>query len=231
MNSPHALDDTLADMPSLAELFRLFLSGKHLNRISDAALWAELEKQEHAYRSLFSALGYDLRIDARGFAWFHTSEGSSHVGRISRQLALLFMMIFETQANAGQSLQRFHEWRISREWLAEVHQQHHEVLEAEGIGPDEWQDLISRASTLGFAEPDPFGWRLLPAVYRYLEHFEALAQMIDTSPGKHGDPADAEDDAATPDLQDASISSKHDEDLATADLNTSPSDDDEGESA
>lgn len=58
----------LATMPSLAELFRLFLSGKHLNRVAEPALWAELEKQEGNYRSLFAALGYVLSVDARGFA-------------------------------------------------------------------------------------------------------------------------------------------------------------------
>jgi hypothetical protein len=52
----------LATMPSLAELFRLFLSGKHLNRVAEPALWAELEKQEGSYRSLFAALGYELSV-------------------------------------------------------------------------------------------------------------------------------------------------------------------------
>ena len=30
----------LTRLPHLAELFKLFNSGKHLNRLSDAALWA-----------------------------------------------------------------------------------------------------------------------------------------------------------------------------------------------
>ena len=51
---------TLESMPSLGELFRLFLSGKHLNRIAEPSLWAELEKQEEGYRSLFAALGYPV---------------------------------------------------------------------------------------------------------------------------------------------------------------------------
>ena len=165
----------LEQMPALAELFRLFLSGKHLNRMADPALWAELEQQESAYTALFFALGYELRLDGRGFAWFHTQEGSSNISKTSRQLALLFMVIFDTQANAGKPLIRFTDWLIDREWLAEIHEQHQDVLNAEGINPDGLVDLINRASTLGFATVEPVGWRLLPAVCRYLDHFEALA--------------------------------------------------------
>lgn len=165
----------LSSMPSLAELFRLFLSGKHLNRISEPALWAELEKQEETYRRLFAALGYDLRLDARGFAWFHAPDANSVVGKTSRQLALLFMVIFEAQANVGESLLRFGDWLIDRKWLAEVHEQQQEVLNAEGLNLDVLVELITRACTLGFALAEPTGWRLLPAVCRYLDHFEALA--------------------------------------------------------
>ena len=166
---------TLESMPSLAELFRLFLSGKHLNRIAEPALWAELEKQEEVYRSLFAALGYELRIDARGFAWFHAPQANSLIGKTSRQLALLFMVIFDAQANLGKPLLRFGDWRIDRDWLEEVHKQQQEVLDAEGISPDGLVDLINRAASLGFALSEPNGWRLLPAVCRYLDHFEALA--------------------------------------------------------
>ncbi len=177
---------TLESMPSLAELFRLFLSGKHLNRIAEPALWAELEKQEEVYRSLFAALGYELRIDARGFAWFHAPQANSLIGKTSRQLALLFMVIFDAQANLGKPLLRFGDWRIDRDWLEEVHKQQQEVLDAEGISPDGLVDLINRAASLGFALSEPNGWRLLPAVCRYLDHFEALAAVAQVV-GDEGD--------------------------------------------
>ncbi len=112
MSLSASLTVSLANMPSLAELFRLFLSGKHLNRLAEPTLWAELEKQEADYSALFTALGYELRIDARGFAWFHTTDANSNIGKTSRQLALLFMVIFEAQANAGKPLLRFSDWLI-----------------------------------------------------------------------------------------------------------------------
>lgn len=175
MTTPHPLTAMLAQMPALAELFRLFLSGKHLNRVADPALWAELEKQETSYVGLFAALGFELRLDVRGFAWFHSTDANSNIGKISRQLALLFMVIFDGQANAGKALQRFTDWLIDREWLAEVYEQQQDLLDAEGLPPDALVDLLGRASTLGFAVAEPAGWRLLPAVCRYLDHFESLA--------------------------------------------------------
>jgi hypothetical protein len=176
MSFPDPLAAALANTPSLAELFRLFLSGKHLNRIAEPVLWTELEKQQSAYDRLFTALGYDLRLDSRGFAWFHSAEASSNISKTSRQLALLFMVIFDAQANVGKPLQRFNDWLIDREWLTEVYKQQQEVLDAEGLGPDELMELINRACTLGFAKAEPTGWRLLPSVCRYLDHFEALAE-------------------------------------------------------
>ena len=92
----HPLTDALAQMPVLAELFRLFLSGKHLNRVAEPALWAELERQEASYVGLFAALGFELRLDARGFAWFHSGDANSNIGKTSRQLALVFMVISAT---------------------------------------------------------------------------------------------------------------------------------------
>ncbi|TIC80287.1 condensin complex protein MksE [Crenobacter intestini] len=168
---------SLDHLPSLKDLFRLFLSGKHLNRMAEPALWAELEQQEQTYVALFSALGYTLRIDARGFAWFHHDDANSAIGKTSRQLALVFMVIFEAQANAGKPLLRFTDWLIDLEWLGEVHAQQQEVLNAEGISEEGLAELFRRASSLGFATVESGGWRLLPAVFRYLDHFEALAAL------------------------------------------------------
>ena len=175
MTTPHPLAAALAQMPALTDLFRLFHSGKHLNRVAEPALWAELEQQEASYVGLFAALGFDLRLDARGFAWFHSGDANSNIGKISRQLALLFMVIFDAQANAGKALQRFTDWLIDSTWLSEVYKQQQDLLDAEGLNPDALVELLGRACTLGFAVVEPAGWRLLPAVCRYLDHFEDLA--------------------------------------------------------
>lgn len=171
----------LHKMPLLAELFATLNSGRHLNRLADHRLWAELEKERSDYERLFDALGYQLRVDDRGFAWFHFDEASSTVSKTTRQLALLWMLIFSTQADAGQHLGRFTDWVIDRKLLATLIENHRAVLEAEGLSEVEYlEQLMKSASNYGFAQPESGHWRLLPAVFRYLDRFEELAGKQDT---------------------------------------------------
>lgn len=166
----------LKQLPHLKQLFAMLNGGQHINRISDPLLWVELEKESTQYETLFGALGYELRIDARGFAWFQTAQASSTVSKATRQLALLFMLIFEQQADAGQQLGRFGDWRIDRAYLAALWDKNRVLLEAEGFfAVEPLQQLLDTAARYGFAETTAYGWRLLPAVLRYLDRFEELA--------------------------------------------------------
>ena len=74
----------LHKLPQLNEVFGFLNSGKHLNRLADHRLWAELERERDAYEMLFGALGYTLRLDDRGFAWFHFDEASSNVSKTTQ---------------------------------------------------------------------------------------------------------------------------------------------------
>lgn len=166
----------LAQMPHLKDLFALFNSGRHLNRLAEPAMWAALERAAAQYTSLFGALGYELRIDGRGYAWFQTAEASANVSKTTRQLALLFMLVFEQQADAGQHLARFADWHIDKPLLAALWDKNRQLLEAEGLADVELlQQLLDTAVRYGFAEADGGHWRLLAAVYRYLDRFEELA--------------------------------------------------------
>jgi len=173
-SSPVNLDK----LPSLDELFRWFNSGRYLNRLAEPALWVELENNLEAYQALFSALGYELRLDERGFAWFHTEDASSNTNKTTRQLALLFMMIFDTQADAGKALLRFDEWRLDTAFLQQLIEQHQSLLEAEGLDMEGLKSLFESAVRFGFARYEAGHWLLLPAVCRYLDHFEALADHL-----------------------------------------------------
>lgn len=166
----------LSKLPRSKELFALLNGGRHINRVADPILWAELEREALQYEALFAALGYELRIDGRGYAWFQTAEASATVSKATRQLALLFMLLFELQADAGQHLGRFGDWHIDRKLLAALWDKNHGLLEAEGFADAEpLPQLLDTAARYGFAEAVPTGWRLLPAVYRYLDRFEELA--------------------------------------------------------
>ena len=172
----------LHKLPHLAELFSHFNAGRHLNRFSEAALWVELEQEREAYTRLFAALGYELRIDERGFAWFHTDEAGSNVSKTTRQLALLFMLIFEYQADAGLNLGRFTEWALDATLLDALIEKNAALLEAEELAERErLESLLRSASNYGFVLADNARWYLQPAVFRYLDHFEALAGRTQTA--------------------------------------------------
>ncbi len=165
----------LHKLPLLSELFGFFNSGKHLNRMADHRLWAELERERDAYELLLKSLGYNLRIDHRGFAWFHFDDASSNVSKTTRQLALLFMLLFEFQADLGLHLGRFTDWVIDDALLDEILDKNRLLLDAESLADrDQLQQLLRAAGNYGFAISQGNTWRILPAVFRYLDRFEEL---------------------------------------------------------
>lgn len=170
----------LHKLPLLSEIFSFLNSGKHLNRMADHRLWAELEREREAYELLFKSLGYSLRIDDRGFAWFHFDDASSNVSKTTRQLALLFMLLFEFQADLGLHLGRFTDWVIDEALLSALLEKNRLLLEAESLADrDQLEQLLRAASNYGFACAEGNTWRILPAVFRYLDRFEELAHTKD----------------------------------------------------
>lgn len=166
----------LHKLPLLSEIFGFFNSGKHMNRMMEHRLWAELERERDAYELLFKSLGYNLRIDDRGFAWFHFDDASSNVSKTTRQLALIFMLLFEFQADIGLHLGRFTDWLIDNALLDAILQKNRLLLEAESLADrDQLQQLLRAAGNYGFASAEGNTWRILPSVFRYLDRFEELA--------------------------------------------------------
>lgn len=173
----------LTELTHLTELFNLFNSGRHLNRSTDIALWYELEQKSEQYRHLFSNLGFQLRIDGRGFAWFHDNEVNQNINKQSRHLALLLMVIFDYQADNGRSLSQFYQWSIDNKILNEVYEKHQGLLDAEELDQGELVKILENAVRKGFAIQENNHWRLLPSVYRYLDHFEAITEQASVSHG------------------------------------------------
>ena len=175
----NALETQLASLTALSELFSLLNGGKHLNRMAEPALWAELEREQASYQVLFSALGFELKVESRGYAWFQIEDANGQVNKTSRRLALLWMCLFDTQADEGRPLSRFMDWRVDNALLTKAHERHKDLLEAEGLWLDGFIGLLDSAVKLGFALSHDGYWQLLPAVYRYLEHFESLLTRTD----------------------------------------------------
>lgn len=166
----------LKQLSQLRALFKLLSSGAHLNRLRDTDLWLDLDKHYMAYEGLFAALGFTLVMDGRGFAYFKTDQANSYTGKLTRRLALLLMLLFEYQADQGLHLFQFQQWRIDTSLLEQLGQHYHALLEAEEMASTQaLTETLERAARVGFAVYDDDCFRLLPAVYRYLDLFEELA--------------------------------------------------------
>lgn len=166
-----------ATLSSLDELFKRFNSGAHLNRLKDTELWVELENNQEAYQSIYTALGYTLVLDGRGFAYFKTDQGTSNTGKLTRRLALLLMLLFEFQADRGVHLIQFQQWRIDDELITNIWKNYKTILEAEELNDSSAiKDTLDSAIRIGFIESESGIYFLLPAVHRYLDLFEELAQ-------------------------------------------------------
>lgn len=172
----------LHKLPLLKEMFAFLHGGKHINRFTDHQLWAELERERDSYEALFKALGSNLKIDDRGFAWFQIDDATSNVSKATRQLALLFMLIFELKADTGFQLGRFTEWAINGDLLNTLIEKNRQLLDAEGLAELELlEQLLKTATNFGFTTIEGSHWKLLPAVFRYLDRFEELARSSDSA--------------------------------------------------
>ena len=167
----------LKQLTQLQALFKVLSSGAHINRLQDTELWLDLEKHYATYESLFSALGFALVMDGRGFAYFKTEQASSYTGKLTRRVALLLMLLFEYQADQGLHLFQFQQWRIDVPLLEKLSQHYHAMLEAEDMADVQaLKETLDRAARVGFALCDDGSFWLLPAVHRYLDLFEELAE-------------------------------------------------------
>jgi hypothetical protein len=167
----------LSQLAQLQELFKKLSSGAHLNRLQDTELWIELESYHDKYEALFAALGFVLVLDGRGFAYFKTDQATSYTGKLTRRLALLLMLLFEYQADQGLHLFQFQQWRIDMSLIDKLWQQYHVILEAEEMTSSQMlKEILDSAARVGFLVFEDEAYGLLPAVHRYLDLFQELAQ-------------------------------------------------------
>ena len=167
----------LTQLTQLQALFKTLSSGAHLNRLEDTGLWTELEKHYEQYQQLFSALGFTVVMDGRGFAYFKTEQASSNINKLSKRIALFLMLLFEYQADQGLHLFQFQQWRIDNALLQTLARHYHAILEAEEMADSlALKETLDRAVRVGFVLFDDDSYWLLPAVHRYLDLFEELAQ-------------------------------------------------------
>jgi len=164
-------------LSQLQTLFKKLSSGSHLNRLEEPEIWVDLETHLQQYETLFSELGFALIFDLRGFAYFKNDSASSHTSKITRRLALFFLLLFEYQADNGLHLVQFQQWRVDNVLIDKLCQNYHAIFEAEDIASAaNLKEILDSATRIGFAVFENGAFRLLPAVHRYLDLFEELAQ-------------------------------------------------------
>ena len=87
---------------------------------------------------------------------------------------------------------------IDGAWLAALLEKSRLLPEAENLADrGQLEQLLRAASNYGFAATEGNGWRILPAVFRYLDRFEETAHL----PVACGPQEGAPQQAASEDLQ------------------------------
>lgn len=91
------------DLPYLAEIFSLFLSGKHISDI-DGDIYQAIRKKPSEYESLFAALGYTMVSHTREFYYF-TMKGKGNTD-IPKQMGLFVFVFIENLDRKSNNLEQ-----------------------------------------------------------------------------------------------------------------------------
>jgi hypothetical protein len=171
------LQHTLAQLKWSQELFEALNTGKHLSPLQNPELWNALcGEQGENYRILFEHLGQKLVVQARGYAYFELDDVDH---KASRPLALLYLLIFQQQADAGQDLHHFENWVLDGRFFQELRTKHQDILRSQNLDSEErWRATVNKAVQLGFWGVEGSHYVLLPPTWRFLDLFLELAEQI-----------------------------------------------------
>lgn len=179
--TPEEID--LEQLSALAPLYRKMRMGTHIGRLNEPLLWANLEANHDDYARMFRALGYQLGMDPRGFAWLDEErEDAADESRLTkkvRSLAVFIAALFDFQAGAGKSLNSFTGWRLDEQLLGRVLDSQRESLAGVEVSSvDDMRDQLRTATNWGFCLQVDGGWRLLPAISRFTDSFADAARVV-----------------------------------------------------
>lgn len=91
----------LATLSSLREIFATLLHGRHISA-EDGVEYYSLRDHAHDYTRLFLALGFDLVVDPRGFAYFRSENDA---GKEMAACALFLFIFLQHWDDQGKELQ------------------------------------------------------------------------------------------------------------------------------
>lgn len=184
--NPALLD--LASLQQLQEIHRRLASGYHISE-QDLPLWQSLTSQPEAFDALFSALGYQLVADVRGFFYFAGSDNTPYMGKTARRFALTVYALVEWFADSGRDpVAALLEETLDRSHCSELLKRHKGLFEAlEIITPQELEEqVLRRLVRFGFARESAAGVLLLAPIQRFIDAVLELGQSDDSSASQAG---------------------------------------------
>lgn len=179
--TPEAVTFDLANLHQLQEIHRRLASGYHISE-QDLPLWQSLSSQPDAFEALFSALGYQLVADIRGFFYFAGIENTPYMGKTARRFALTTYALVEWFADSGRDpVTALLEDTLDRSHCTELLKRHKGLFEAlEITTPQELEEqVLRRLVRFGFARENAAGVQLLPPIQRFIDAVLELGQAED----------------------------------------------------
>lgn len=181
----------LTSLQHLQEIHRRLASGYHISE-QDLQLWQSLTSEQEAFDALFTALGYQLVADVRGFFYFAGSDNTPYMGKTARRFALAVYALVEWFADSGRDpLAALLEETLDRSHCSELLKRHKGLFEAlEIVTPQELEEqVLKRMVRFGFAREVSGGVRLQPPVQRFVDAVLELGQASDNLPRVNDDMA------------------------------------------
>jgi chromosome condensin MukBEF MukE localization factor len=161
------------DLPEKLDLaFQSLSLGKHIT-IEDGEVWQLLNKSIPEYQEVFSALGFELVSDSRGFFYFHGSVRGLSDG--TEKLALFVYVLVDWLADNGKNvIESLFSTEYYVDALPHLTNDRYKGYMAQVSVTDqkELNSVIKKMNNLGFAritDQDPMKFRLLSPIWRMLE--------------------------------------------------------------
>lgn len=171
----------LDELQQLQEIHRRLASGYHISE-QDLPLWQSLTTQQAAFEALFTALGYQLVADVRGFFYFAGSDNTPYMGKTARRFALTVYALIEYFADGGRDpVAALLDETLDRGHCTELLKRHKALFEAlEIITPQELEEqVLRRLVRFGFGREVSGGVRLQAPIQRFVDAVLELGQASD----------------------------------------------------
>lgn len=164
----------------LAEAFGLLSGGRHICA-DDGDVFFDLQNRADDYARIFTALGFKMEHDGRGFFYFHGS--AKGLASSTERIALFMFILVDWLADRGEGII---DTLFGRDFVLDelphldVDRYRRYLREAGVDSKDELRDVIRKMANFGFIRSaDGTRFRCLPPTHRLLDASLALVEAFD----------------------------------------------------